>query len=187
MGVTVGKQAHHTSGMRGVMIRQAVEDDAEAIAAVCTRAASRAYAGLVTDEYVARVVAHFHAPARVRREVAPAEGWFGFAVAECDQQVVGAAGTGRSAHDASACELYTLHVDPPHQREGVGRALVAHSVAQARVAGARHLDVAVMPGNMGAIRFYQACGFVAAGDRPIYAPHGEEGGPAVALVFMRRL
>ena len=169
--------------MCGALIRQAVEHDAEAIAAVCTRAATRAYAGLVTDEYVARVVAHFHAPDRVRREIAPAEGWFGFVVAERDGQVTGVAGTGWSAHDVTVCELYTLYVDPPHQGTGVGRALVAHSVVRARIAGARQLDVAVMPGNTSAIRFYEQCGFVAAGERPIYAPHGKEGGPETALVF----
>ena len=44
-----------------------------------------------------------------------------------------------------------------------------------------------MPGNLQAIRFYEACGFSAAGARPIYAPHGEEGGPHEALLFERPL
>jgi hypothetical protein len=37
------------------------------------------------------------------------------------------------------------------------------------------------------MRFYESCGFASAGSRPIYAPHGEEGGPEVALVYERAI
>jgi ribosomal protein S18 acetylase RimI-like enzyme len=70
---------------------------------------------------------------------------------------------------------------------GTGRALVAQAMADARVAEARCLHVAVMPGNLPAIRFYEACGFTYSGEREIYAPHGREGGPEVALVYTRHL
>lgn len=172
---------------RAILIRPATTGDAAAVAAVCTRAARIAYAGLVSEDYIDRVIAHFHAVDRIEREIAPGPGWFGFFVAESAGAVVGVAGTGRSAQDPDACELFTLYVDPPHQRTGVGRALVAQAVEDATVARARCLDVAVMPGNVPAIRFYQTCGFTAAGERPIYAPHGAEGGPHVALVYTRTL
>jgi len=170
---------------RGILIRPATKDEAEAVAAVCTRAARVAYAGLVSEDYIDRVIAHFHAVDRIEREIAPSPGWFGFMVAESTGSVVGVAGTGRSAQRADACELFTLYVDPSHQRTGIGQALVAQAIADARTADARCLDVAVMPGNVPAIRFYEACGFTFAGQREIYAPHGQEGGPEVALVYTR--
>ena len=101
--------------------------------------------------------------------------------------VVGVAGTGQSAEHPEACELFALYVDPAAQRRGIGRQLVAQAVAAGETAGARRLDVAVIPGNLPAVRFYEACGFTFAGERPIYAPHGQQGGPAVALVYTRHL
>jgi len=172
---------------RGILIRPATKDEAEAVAAVCTRAARVAYAGLVSEDYIDRVIAHFHAVDRIEREIAPSPGWFGFMVAESTGTVVAVAGTGRSAQHQDACELFTLYVDPSHQRTGIGHKLVAQAVAAASAAGATRLDVAVMPGNTPAIRFYEACGFTCAGERDIYAPHGQEGGPAVALVYTRHL
>ncbi|MBY0421876.1 MAG: GNAT family N-acetyltransferase, partial [Parvularculaceae bacterium] len=57
-------------------------------------------------------------------------------------------------------ELDGLFVDPPAQRRGVGRALVARSVEIARAAGARALYVV---GNPHAEVFYRACGFAVIG------------------------
>jgi len=97
------------------------------------------------------------------------------------------AGTGQSAEHADACELFTLYVDPAAQRRGIGRQLVARAVATGEAACARRLDVAVIPGNLPAVRFYEACGFTFAAERPIYAPHGQEGGPFMALIYTRHL
>lgn len=167
------------------VIRPATDDDADAIVALCTRAARAAYAELVTPDYLDRVIAHFYGVERVRREIPPAAGWFGFMVAQHASAVVGAAGTGRSAQHPEACELFALYVDPGAQRQGVGRALVAQALDAARAATSAHLDVAVIPGNSPALRFYDDCGFTLAGERPIYAPHGQEGGPPVALVYTK--
>jgi len=169
------------------MIRRATQDDVAAIVAVCTRAARMAYAELVTPDYLDRVVAHFYNTERISRELAPAAGWFGFVVAQEAARVVGVAGTGRSAEHQDACELFTLYVDPDTQRRGIGRALVIQAFDEARATGAMHLDVAVIPGNTPAVSFYEACGFTFTGDRPIYAPHGQEGGPSVARVYTRHL
>lgn len=165
------------------MIRLARADDADAIVALCARAARAAYAGLVSPDFLDRTIAHFYEPTRIRREIPPSPGWFGFVVATCDDVVAGVAGTGQSAEQPETCELFTLYVDQAFQRRGIGRALVADSVTQAAQAGATSLDVAAMPGNEAAVRFYQTCGFSFTGERPIYAPHGEEGGPPVALVY----
>lgn len=173
--------------IENIVLRQATVGDAAAIAAVCTRGARLAYGTLVTEAYLDRAIAHFHGVDRIRREVAPANGWFGFTVADRAGEVAAVAGTGTNPDVPGVCELFTLYVDPPWQRRGLGRALVAHAVSQAVTFGARRLDVAVMPGNVPAVRFYQCCGFAAAGERPIYAPHGEQGGPATALVFAKTI
>lgn len=168
-----------------LVVRAATPADAAAIVAVGSRAARQAYAGLVTEDYLERVVTHFYGLDRIRREIAPYDSWFGYRVAQEDAWIVGLAGTGHVPEVPTHCELFALYVDPRHQRRGVGRALLADAIGQARDAGAAWLQVAVMPGNQRAIAFYGACGFAPAGTRPIYAPHGEQGGPQVALVFQR--
>ena len=168
-------------------IRPATQDDAIAIADVCIRAARGAYVDLVTRDYLDRVVGYFFDVERLRRETVPGLGWFGFAVAEDAGAIVAVAGTGRSAEHTEACELFALYVDPASQRRGIGRSLVEQAGDAAHEDGARRLDVAVMPGNLTAVRFYQTCGFTPAGEREIYAPHGKEGGPPVALLYSRNL
>lgn len=170
-----------------LVVRAATPEDAASIVDVGSRAARQAYAGIVTPGYLERVVTHFYGLERIRREIAPYQGWFGYRVAQEDAWVVGLAGTGHVPDAPDRCELFALYVDPRHQRRGVGRALLADAIDQARDAGAEWLQVAVMPGNQRAFGFYLACGFTPAGSRPIYAPHGEDGGPHQALVFERRV
>lgn len=168
-----------------LVVRAAMLDDAAAIVEVGTRALRQAYVDLVTPDYLARVIAHFYGRERIEREIPASDQWFGYRVAQEDAWVIGLAGTGCVADHPDRCELFALYVDPGRQRRGAGRALLADAVAQARHAGADWLQVAVMPGNRVAVAFYEAMGFVPTGERPIYAPHGEEGGPQVALVFQR--
>lgn len=170
-----------------LVVRAARLDDAAAIVEVGGRAARQAYAGLVTPDYLDRVVAHFYGRERIEREIPASDQWFGYRVAQEDAWVIGLAGTGRVADATDRCELFALYVDPRHQRRGAGRALLDDAVTQSREAAARWLQVAVMPGNVRAIAFYEAMGFTRHGERPIYAPHGEAGGPQVALVFERPL
>jgi ribosomal protein S18 acetylase RimI-like enzyme len=170
-----------------LVVRAATLGDAAAIVEIGARAARQAYADLVTPDYLDRVVAHFYGRERIEREIPPADQWFGYRVAQEDAWVIGLAGSGRVADAPERCELFALYVDPRHQRRGAGRALLADAMAQAQDAGARWLQVAVMPGNARATAFYEAMGFTHSGERPIYAPHGEAGGPQVALVFQRPL
>ena len=161
-------------------IREAELADVAAIADVCARATRQAYQGLVTDDYIARVVTHWYGHERLRREIFATPLWFGFVVATTGTGIVGVAGSGWGEDEA---ELFTLYVDPAWHRRGIGRALIDHEAARARGAGAARLDVAVLPGNTPAFRFYERCGFTYGCERPIYAPHGREGGPDHAVVY----
>lgn len=59
-----------------------------------------------------------------------------------------------------AAELKALVVDPGRQRQGIGRALVAHLLAHARAQGhIRQLTLTVSDGNMAAQRLYDIHGF----------------------------
>jgi GNAT superfamily N-acetyltransferase len=59
-------------------------------------------------------------------------------------------------------ELDALFVEPTSWRQGIGRALVEHCAAAARVAGAGSLHVI---GNPHAEGFYSACGFIVLGTK----------------------
>ena len=56
-----------------------------------------------------------------------------------------------------------LAVDPVQQRRGVGRLLVEAAVARAAAEGATRLTLRVLGHNAGALRLYEACGFVREG------------------------
>ena len=56
-----------------------------------------------------------------------------------------------------------LAVDPAFQRRGVGSALLAGAVDEARARGARRLTLRVLGHNESARRLYERCGFVVEG------------------------
>ena len=83
-------------------------------------------------------------------------------VAEVHGQVAGYATVrqwSRIPSHAHVLEINGLAVDPAHQGQGLGRALVAACVAQARRRGARKLTLRVLGGNNRARRLYESCGF----------------------------
>jgi ribosomal protein S18 acetylase RimI-like enzyme len=87
-------------------------------------------------------------------------------VAVVDGAVAGYAHIGAAIPVASNAHVLMLHglaVDPAHQGRGVGRALVAAAVEEARRRGARKLRLRVLGHNAAARRAYEACGFVVEG------------------------
>lgn len=56
-------------------------------------------------------------------------------------------------------EIVGLAVDPPHQRQGVGRRLLEAAVDEAWLRGVRKLSLRVLATNEAARRLYEACGF----------------------------
>jgi ADP-ribose pyrophosphatase YjhB (NUDIX family)/GNAT superfamily N-acetyltransferase len=59
-------------------------------------------------------------------------------------------------------------VDPAHQRQGLGAALVEAAIQQADLRGATHLFVYTRRGSSGAREFYKACGFDEDGVAPLH-------------------
>ena len=80
--------------------------------------------------------------------------------------IAGYAALGQSlplAPHSHVLQIRGLAVHPARQRRGVGRALVAACIEQARGRGARKLSLRVLGGNAGARRLYESCGFTVEG------------------------
>jgi ribosomal-protein-alanine N-acetyltransferase len=78
------------------------------------------------------------------------------------------------------CELEFVLVPPEARRHGIGSMLVHTVLAWARDRGAHEIWLEVRESNVGALRLYEACGFVVAGRRPGYYAD-----PAEDAVLMR--
>ncbi|HEY3227826.1 MAG TPA: GNAT family N-acetyltransferase [Roseiflexaceae bacterium] len=76
--------------------------------------------------------------------------------ADDDDQLIGAA---TMQWRADPCELVELAVAPERQGQGVGRAIVAWLLAEARRRGKRQMLVGTANSSIGNIAFYQKCGF----------------------------
>ncbi len=83
---------------------------------------------------------------------------------------------------ADEAEILTLAVMPPGRRAGLGRALLAAAMAEARARGASAMFLEVAEENTAARALYADAGFAAVGTRPNYYPGG-----AAALVLRARL
>lgn len=164
--------------------RLATPADVATMADVCSRSIRLAYTHLAAPGFLDRLIAHRFSHGRIAAQLAPFGTWLGYVVA-CDANgdVVGVACTGLTPEDTRAAELYVLYVAPEHQGRGAGRALVGDACRRASRRGAAQLDVAVWPGNDGALGFYQACGFVRVGERMLPPEPGLEDGPAAAVIL----
>ena len=90
-------------------------------------------------------------------------------IAEVDGQVVGFLAL-TFIHGLSGLRALIdgLAVDRPHQRQGIGAALVEAAIQRADRRGATHLLVDTAKGDEAARDFYQACGFEPGGIAPLH-------------------
>ena len=87
-------------------------------------------------------------------------------VAEDEGLIVGRLSVARDQHPASRHVAdIGLMVAASHRRRGIGTALLEASVAWARHAGVRKLELHVFPWNEAAIKLYERFGFVQEGYR----------------------
>ncbi len=69
---------------------------------------------------------------------------------------------------ADRVEILNVAVDPAHRRKGYGLVLVDGGIREARIHGARGVDLEVRASNNAALKLYQSLGFERVGDRPGY-------------------
>ncbi|MFC4072172.1 GNAT family N-acetyltransferase [Actinoplanes subglobosus] len=140
------------------VVRAARDEDAAAIADICTRGYRRTYPALLSSEFIERMIAEFYHLERVSKEVAAAPpGWLGYQVVEEDGRVLGAAGGGLTAPGVG--ELFVLYLDPDERGRGLGTLLLDRITGQLRELAATEMWVAALDGNELGIPFYEARGF----------------------------
>jgi GNAT superfamily N-acetyltransferase len=140
-------------------IRPAWVEEAAALSDLCFR--SKAVWG-----YDAEFMALMPAALRVaREEIAAGDVWIATGT---DGQIAGVVAL--APGDApGTLDLNKLFIEPRHIRRGLGRALLAHAVAEARRRGAERLTILADPNAAG---FYERNGAVRIGEAPSDAVAG---------------
>jgi ribosomal-protein-alanine N-acetyltransferase len=77
-------------------------------------------------------------------------------------------------HVADELHLLNIATRADRRRGGLGRALLAHTLAYARSNGVRSVFLEVRPSNAAAIALYRGAGFTDLGVRARYYPDGED-------------
>ena len=78
-------------------------------------------------------------------------------------EVASLAGSVMAGYEGHRGSINYLAVEPTHQRNGLGGALMAAAEGQLRAAGCPKINLQVRPENAGAIEFYRKIGFVVEG------------------------
>jgi len=86
---------------------------------------------------------------------------------------------------AGEAHLLNICVHPDRRRCGLGRDMLRHALAEARMAGAERIFLEVRPSNEAALAMYDAEGFVHVGHRPRY--YRSRAGREDAVVLAREL
>ncbi len=142
-----------------VVIRAATVDDAEQIAAVHIASLREAYAGVVSDEYLAGLDVESRTQTWRERLSAPEPGtsvW----VAQEDGRVVGFASLGPSLDEdaeRTTMQIYTIYLEPRSWGQGIARELM-RTVLAAVPAGSA-VTLWVLAANERAAHFYRRNGF----------------------------
>jgi ribosomal protein S18 acetylase RimI-like enzyme len=141
--------------MSDIEIRPILPEDVPAIAELARIIWRDAYSGIITAGQIDYMLAQRYDHDRLRADLAHPRKWLvqaflgdfraGFACSEID--------------DASEFKLDKLYIHPGAQRRGVGRALVAHVLANAKRQGFAAVILAVNKQNAQAIHAYTRYGF----------------------------
>ena len=154
-----------------MVARRARTEDVEAICRICAEGWRDTYVGLHTPEEIEATIARFYIPDRVAGELTETPEWGGWWVAEDPDGRLAAAGGG-GLTDPKIGEVFVLYADPTMRYRGAGTAVLEAMTAQQIAGGAREQWVSVGKGNRKGIPFYEARGFILAGERPTHEMPG---------------
>jgi ribosomal protein S18 acetylase RimI-like enzyme len=142
----------------GITIRPAAEADLAAIGQVHTRARGTAYKDFVPAEALHAVSAAAMGEWWAQRWFYERETHRLAVAADPAGAVVGFTYVGAGPAPDTG-ELYAIHVDPAHQGQGIGRALMAGAVGALGDLGLSRAVLWVLAGNEPARRFYERGGW----------------------------
>jgi ribosomal protein S18 acetylase RimI-like enzyme len=153
-----------------VIISPALETDLPAIGEVSVCSWQLAYRDLLPADYLASLSV---AQRTLGWQGLMAGGSMKLLVARADDAQPGSPVCGFAAFGASrdpdhppqTGEIMALYLSPAHWSTGIGRALMAATIRALSADGHRRVALWVLSGNVRAIRFYRAAGFVAEPDK----------------------
>jgi GNAT superfamily N-acetyltransferase len=143
-----------------VIIREAVEEDAEGVARVNVRTWQTAYAGIFPAEGLEKLGENFERRVEFwRKQISDPELALRMFAAEADGEVVGFAGgePERSGEWPYQGELTVIYILEEHQKQGIGRRLVK-AVAQALLDQGLHSMIVWVLADSPYRAFYEALG-----------------------------
>lgn len=142
----------------GVIIREALPDDAGAVANVHVTTWQHAYAGIFPQEKLAELDQNLvRSEERWRANLSNKENYPAFFIAETvGGEVVGFAGAGEQANEQYPydAELYLIYILPDYQRLGIGRQLFKAVAEKLGSAGFTSLMLWVLKQNEQSRAFY---------------------------------
>ena len=147
-----------------MILRDALPEDANAVAALGREAFCAAFAHLYQAEDLDGFLAASHSPAKAAAEIADPAMRVKLAVDEGGAllgfcKLVMACGWPDHARADRVIELKQLYTDPSVTGRGIGAALMDWALAQAAVEQAGEVQLSVYAENHGAQRFYSRYGF----------------------------
>ena len=139
-----------------VHIRPVAREEATAIAALAKRVWQEAYLDIIGQAQIDYMLEQRYNTPRLLEELARPDIWW-------DQAFVGAKRLGFASVQATDTpgefKLDKLYVHPEAQRQGIGSALLQHTLARVRGKGGKTLILAVNKNNAPAIAAYRKNGF----------------------------
>lgn len=152
-----------------MILRPAVPEDVDALAALGRKAFCAAFAHLYGEADLNAFLLASHAPAKVRAEIADPGMRVQVALANDGTlagfcKLVMACGWPEHARAAPAVELKQLYTDPAATGRGIGAALMDWALYTATGHGAGEMQLSVYSDNPGAQRFYARYGFAKVAD-----------------------
>lgn len=137
-------------------IREATEDDVEAVLRVAERAWETDYPDILTRETAESGVTDWYAPERLAEESHRARTLL--LVAEREDAVVGFA-HGTWNYDERTGYILRIYVHPEHRRENVGRELLERTCTELSEQGVERVNAMVLAENGPGNAFYERFGF----------------------------
>jgi ribosomal protein S18 acetylase RimI-like enzyme len=135
-------------------IREATDDDAEAIAGVARVSWKHDYPEILSRDTVEQGVEEWYAPETIATEIDSDDAVV--PVAERDGEVVGFA---HAVEDETGGTILRVYVAPDHRGEGIGGDLLGHARGALEDRGAERVRAMVLADNEPGNEFYRRFGF----------------------------